>query len=67
MTKTLKRLGNDTRQMQRNVLLHAWFHYLELHGPDSPALFIAGTPRGGCTSMLEYVSDFEGANCEQEN
>ena len=34
---------------------------------DSPALFIAGTPRGGCTSMLEYVSDFEGANFEQEN
>ena len=43
------------------------WNYMVLIHSDSPALFIAGTPRGGCTSMLEYVSDFEGANFEQEN
>ena len=43
-----------------------WNDMVVIHS-DSPALFKAGTPKGGFTSMLEYVSDFEGANCEQEN
>ena len=67
-TETLTRVGNDIRHFDANKcppgsIIWNTSYMVSIHS-DCPTLFIVGTPKGGTTSMLEYVSmypDFEGA------
>ena len=73
-TETLTRVGSDIRHFNVNKcppgsIIWNTSYMVSIHS-DCPTLFIVGTPKGGTTSMLEYVSmypDFEGVNCEQTN
>ena len=67
-TETLTRLGNDIRHFDAkkcppgSIIWNA--SYMAPIHSDCPTLFIVGTPKGGTTSMLEFVSmhpDIEGA------
>ena len=67
-TETLTRQGNDIRHFDAkkcppgSIIWNA--SYMAPIHSDCPTLFIVGTPKGGTTSMLEFVSmhsDFEGA------
>ena len=67
-TETLTRVGSDIRHFDVNKcppgsIIWNTSYMVSIHS-DCPTLFIVGTPKGGTTSMLEYVSmypDFEGA------
>ena len=74
-SETLIRLGSDLRHFDPkkcppgSIISQNISRMVPKHA-DCPTLFVVGTPKGGTTSMLEFVSmhpDFEGAELQRKD